>query len=151
MNENALTYMETFFMALADKTRLRLMNLMRDREICVCFFAEVLGESQPKVSRHLAYLRNAGLVDTRRDGKWIHYSIAWPDDPRQKAVLDETLEWLADKSEMRNDRVRYETICGPSESLVQIAPPTSVKRESERTVERIVPHQAHNELEEFLL
>src|SRR5690606_13665692 len=102
MNEIALTYMETFFLALADKTRLRLLNLMRGQEICVRFFTEVLGESQPKVSRHLAYLRNAGLVDTRRDGKWIHYSIAWPNDSREKAVLEETLEWLADKKEMRN-------------------------------------------------
>ena len=75
MNESALADMERFFMALADKTRLRLLNLMRDEEVCVCFFTEVLGESQPKISRHLAYLRGAGIVHARRDGKWMNYSI----------------------------------------------------------------------------
>jgi ArsR family transcriptional regulator len=80
MNENALADMETFFMALADKTRLRLLNLMRDEEVCVCFFTEVLGDSQPKISRHLAYLRNAGIVQARRDGKCMHYSIIPPGD-----------------------------------------------------------------------
>ena len=66
---------ENLFLALADKTRLRLLNLMREDEVCVCFFTEVLGDSQPKISRHLAYLRNAGLVSARRDGKWMHYSL----------------------------------------------------------------------------
>jgi ArsR family transcriptional regulator len=70
-----LREMETMFMALADKTRLRLLNLMAAEEVCVCFFTEVLGDSQPKISRHLAYLRNADLVEARRDGKWMHYSI----------------------------------------------------------------------------
>jgi ArsR family transcriptional regulator, arsenate/arsenite/antimonite-responsive transcriptional repressor len=59
MNSEMLADLEVFFMALADKTRLRLLNLMRDGEICVCFFTEVLEESQPKISRHLAYLRMA--------------------------------------------------------------------------------------------
>ena len=48
------------FAALADTTRLRLLNLMAGREVCVCYFVEILGQSQPKISRHLAYLRNAG-------------------------------------------------------------------------------------------
>ena len=68
-DKKLLAEMEILFTALADKTRLRLLNLMRVDEICVCFFVEVLGESQPKISRHLAYLRNAGIVETRRDGK----------------------------------------------------------------------------------
>ena len=67
--------METLFLALADKTRLRLLNLMREDEICVCYFTEALGESQPKISRHLAYLRNAGIVSARREGKWMNYKI----------------------------------------------------------------------------
>ncbi|HWC76710.1 MAG TPA: metalloregulator ArsR/SmtB family transcription factor, partial [Blastocatellia bacterium] len=66
---------EAFFRALADRTRLRLVNLMGDDEVCVCYFVEVIGTNQPKISRHLAYLRRAGIVDARRDGKWIHYRL----------------------------------------------------------------------------
>src|SRR5262245_41534089 len=60
---------ELFFSALADKTRLRLLNLMRDGEVCVCFFAGTLSTNNPKISRHLSYLKRAGLVEGRRDGK----------------------------------------------------------------------------------
>ena len=66
------------FAALADRTRLRLLNLMNGREVCVCYFVEILKQSQPKVSRHLAYLRRAGIVRARREGKWMHYSIERP-------------------------------------------------------------------------
>ena len=61
-NNTELNDMENLFLGLADKTRLRILNLIRDDEVCVWFFTEVLGESQPKISRHLAYLRNAGMV-----------------------------------------------------------------------------------------
>ena len=64
------------FKCLADPTRLRLVNLLRGGEICVCYFVEILSEPQPKVSRHLAYLRRAGIVDARREGKWMHYKLA---------------------------------------------------------------------------
>ena len=64
--------MARFFAALADNTRLRLLNLMAGREVCVCHFVEILGQSQPKISRHLAYLRQAGIVSARREGKWMH-------------------------------------------------------------------------------
>ena len=60
------------FAALADRTRLRLLNLMNGREVCVCYFVEILKQSQPKISRHLAYLRNAKIVSARREGKWMH-------------------------------------------------------------------------------
>ena len=60
--------LELFFAALADRTRLRLLNLMADGEVCVCFLAETLGTNDPKISRHLAYLRRADLVRSRRDG-----------------------------------------------------------------------------------
>lgn len=62
---------ELFFAALADRTRLRLINLMGADELCVCFFVEVLKTNQPKISRHLAYLRRAGLVSDRKDGKYV--------------------------------------------------------------------------------
>ena len=70
--------MERFFQALGDNTRLRLLNLMGDQEICVCYFVEILDQPQPKISRHLAYLRSAGIVAARRDGKWMHYRIVMP-------------------------------------------------------------------------
>lgn len=163
--------METFYMALADKTRLRLLNLMQDEEVCVCFFTEVLGESQPKISRHLAYLRNAGLVNARRDGKWMHYSIVEPEDDAGKAVLQSVLRWLDSRPELRVERERYKTVCCTPELLVQIArTPMNFKPASEVGAERVkedrpirkeTPPRAepdyayagdgHNEIEEFLL
>lgn len=115
MSEDFLSDMETFFLALADKTRLRLLNLMRDEEICVCFFTEVLGESQPKISRHLAYLRNAGLVEARRDGKWMHYRIVEPENKIARRVLRETLAGLKERDDMQQDYEKlYVACCGVS-------------------------------------
>ena len=98
-------------MALADKTRLRLLNLLREDEICVCFFTEVLGESQPKISRHLAYLRNAGIVEARRDGKWMHYRIVVPENPFASEVLEDTLRWLASQTAMQRDYQNLAAAC----------------------------------------
>lgn len=110
-SESFLQELEAFFLALADKTRLRLLNLMRDGEICVCFFTEVLGESQPKISRHLAYLRNAGLVEARRDGKWMHYRIIEPENEVARRVLREALEGLKVKEEMQKDYDNLSIAC----------------------------------------
>jgi ArsR family transcriptional regulator len=93
--------MQTFFTALADRTRRRILNLIRDRELCVCFFTEVLDVSQPKVSRHLAYLRNAEIVTARRDGKWMYYRIVQPDDLYAAQILHDTLDWLASQERMQ--------------------------------------------------
>jgi ArsR family transcriptional regulator len=103
--------MELLFRALADRTRLRLLNLLAAGEVCVCFFVEVLGESQPKISRHLAYLRRAGVVAARRDGKWMHYRIAEPPDAHAARVFAEVMAWLGEEREMQKDRARMETIC----------------------------------------
>jgi ArsR family transcriptional regulator, arsenate/arsenite/antimonite-responsive transcriptional repressor len=86
---------ELLFRALADPTRLRLIHLMGDEEVCVCSFVETLKTNQPKVSRHLAYLRRAGLVTTRRDGKWIHYRLVEPSDPCAAKIFREVRAWLA--------------------------------------------------------
>ena len=94
---------ERFFQALADNTRLRLLNLMGEQEICVCYFVEVLGQPQPKISRHLAYLRNAGLVVARREGKWMHYRIERPNDAGAIAILETTLSSLKADREMQRD------------------------------------------------
>lgn len=103
MNIKFLLNLETFFMALADKTRLRILSLLREREISVGFFSEVLGESQPKISRHLAYLRNAGLVDVRRDGKCMHYRLVHPHDEYAAQILEDTLNWLYSDEEIQED------------------------------------------------
>lgn len=99
------------FSALADRTRLRVLNLLKAGELCVCYFVELLGESQPKISRHLAYLRRAGVVSARRDGKWIHYSLAKPADPAVAGVLESTLSALERDKQMQRDRSALERVC----------------------------------------
>ncbi len=103
--------MVALFNALGDPTRLRLLNLMRGGEICVCFFVEILGEPQSKISRHLAYLRRNGLVEARRQAKWMHYRIARPADPDVAAVLDAVLAWMADDAALAADRTNLVTVC----------------------------------------
>src|ERR1700752_2182733 len=93
--------LDLLFRALADPTRLRLLNLIADREICVCYLVEILRISQPKVSRHLAYLRRAGIVASRREGKWMHYRLRAPDDEAAAAVLREALRRLQPMPAMR--------------------------------------------------
>lgn len=75
------------FKAFADETRMRILNLVAQRERCVCEFQEILRLPQPKISRHLAYLRRSGLLVARREGKWIHYSLAEP----KSSVLESLL------------------------------------------------------------
>ncbi|HEX3247984.1 MAG TPA: metalloregulator ArsR/SmtB family transcription factor [Pyrinomonadaceae bacterium] len=102
---------ELFFRALADRTRLRLLNLMGAEEVCVCFFVEILKTNQPKISRHLAYLRRAGIVGVRREGQWVHYRVVEPADTSAARVLKEVLSWLANDQEMQRDRERLIKVC----------------------------------------
>lgn len=111
-----------FFQALADPTRLRLIHLMGDDEICVCFLVEVLQTNQPKISRHLAYLRDAGVVEARRDGKWMHYRLVEPPDTEAARVFREIRDWLARDPEMQRDRLRLTNIC------CAIMPPVHLQR-----------------------
>jgi ArsR family transcriptional regulator len=84
---------------------------MTGGEICVCYFVEVLEEGQPKISRHLAYLRRAGIVAARRDGKWMHYRLERPVDAGLNAVLDAALRAAADDREMQRDRLALQRAC----------------------------------------
>ena len=147
MNNKFLFEMETFFLALADKTRLRLLNLMREDEVCVCFFTEVLNESQPKVSRHLAYLRNSGIVIARREGKWMNYRITKPENENAMQVLNDTLEWLASQEEMQNDYNKLAAACCSPEMPITItrAPKPNILPKVDVSV------QAREEIETFLL
>jgi ArsR family transcriptional regulator len=125
---------ELFFQALGDNTRLRLLNLMGEQEICVCFFVEILGQGQPKISRHLAYLRRAGIVEARRDGKWMHYRIVMPPNVGASQVLRQTLAWLKDDRSMQADSSRLsKACCSPAKFVaLQGAPlPTPVTLEAQ--------------------
>jgi ArsR family transcriptional regulator len=118
------------FAALSDRTRLRLLNLMDGREVCVCYFVEILGQSQPKISRHLAYLRKAGVVAARREGKWMHYKIVVPSHLGAARILRETLTALRVEKSMRADLARFgQACCAPrTTSALEGAPlPTPVE------------------------
>lgn len=115
MENNELTETENLFLALADKTRLRIVNLMRGGEVCVNLFSDVLIMSQPKISRHLAYLRNAGVVSTRRHGKWVYYRIDSSISSGATRVLNETLDWLASQNAMQTDYERLTELNGYEE------------------------------------
>jgi ArsR family transcriptional regulator len=123
---------DLLFRALADPTRLRLLNLIADREICVCYFVEILGISQPKISRHLAYLRRAGIAAARRQGRWMHYRLVVPRDVVASSILKETLKHLRGRADMRRDFGMLDSACcdpgefalpekAPQPSLVAIA------------------------------
>jgi ArsR family transcriptional regulator len=111
---------ELFFRALADRTRLRLLNLLGTDEVCVCFFVEILKTNQPKISRHLAYLRRAGIVGARREGQWIHYRVVEPADTGAAQVLKDVMSWLASDQEMQRDRERLVKVCGAPQLPISI-------------------------------
>jgi len=108
-----LTEMERLFKALADPTRLRILGLLLTGEVCVCHIHESLRIQQPKASRHLAYLRRAGLVDTRRDGLWIHYRLAVSDDPVVRIIQQAVAQSLrhVEAIERDADRLQKKTGC----------------------------------------
>lgn len=108
---NTRVDLELFFRALADRTRLRLINLIGDDEVCVCFLVEIIGVNQPKISRHLAYLRRAGIVASRRDGKWMHYRLQIPSNSYAASVLREVRTWLTNERSTNADRQRLVKVC----------------------------------------
>lgn len=123
---------DRFFQALGDNTRLRLLNLMGEKEVCVCYFVEVLDSPQPKISRHLAYLRSAGIVAARREGKWMHYRIVMPPHIGAAQTLKQTLAWLKEDKPMQADRARLtKACCSPSKyASLEGAPLPSTFRET---------------------
>ena len=142
-----LTEMENLFLALADKTRLRILNLMRHEEVCVCFFSAALSESQPKISRHLAYLRNASLVTARREGKWMHYKIQLPDDIFAAEMVQRVLDWAQSKEEMQKDYENLIKVCCSAEvpTTIMRAPKPDVSAKTNMFREQ------REELDTFLL
>ena len=119
-----LTQLERVFKALADATRLRILRLLMAGEVCVCDIHDTLKIPQAKASRHLAYLRRAGLVNTRREGLWIHYKLAKPVDPIVAAIEDATTHVLGHIESLKKDAERFEKrtgCCLPSHGTTSLA------------------------------
>jgi ArsR family transcriptional regulator len=112
--------MEQFFRVLADRTRLRLLNLVNGQEVCVCYFIEILDLPQSTISRHLAYLRRAGLVQSRREGKWMHYRLTVPKQAGVQAVLREVLKTFQADKQMERDRARLNRACCAPQKFVRL-------------------------------
>ena len=106
--DSRLASMERLFQALGDVTRLRILGLLLTGEVCVCHIHESLKVSQPKASRHLAYLRRAGLVETRREGLWIHYRLADGPDPVVAAVKQAVTHALGHVPGVQRDAQRLQ-------------------------------------------
>ncbi len=111
---------EDLFKALADRTRLRLVSLIGDSEVCVCFLVAILNTSQPKISRHLAYLRRAQIVAARREGKWIHYRLVEPPDEHAARIFREVRASLAEHPELQRDREKLMQVCCATQLPVQL-------------------------------
>lgn len=107
-----IAQMEALFQALADATRLRILGLLLAGEVCVCDIHESLRIPQPKASRHLAYLRRSGLVNTRRQGLWIHYRLAKVSDPVMAALVDAVKRALTHVESVHTDGVRLQRRTG---------------------------------------
>lgn len=107
--DKQLASLETMFKALADITRLRILGLLLAGEVCVCDIHDSLALPQPKVSRHLAYLRRAGLVEARKEGLWVHYRLATLRDPVMQALLDAVGHAISHLESGTRDRRRLAT------------------------------------------
>jgi len=101
------------FRALGDETRLRIIALLAHGELCVCHIEKALELSQPNVSRQLGILRAAGVVDARRDGSWMYYSLAPQEHDSVKAVLDELVARFGAERAIRADHAKLRKSCGP--------------------------------------
>jgi ArsR family transcriptional regulator len=108
----AVDELEKLFKALADKTRLRILALLGNNEVCVCHLHDTLGLPQPTVSRHLAYLRKCGLVTARRDGVWMHYRVSSTVSPVVQGVITATVDALRGLPATTQDRKLFQRAFG---------------------------------------
>ena len=114
--------MERLFQALGDATRLRILGLLLTGEVCVCDIHDSLKISQPKASRHLAYLKRAGLVDVRREGLWMYYRLAQNSDPLVETMRLAVTHTLAHIEGVRRDAGRLQKRNGCCLPVVAGAP-----------------------------
>jgi ArsR family transcriptional regulator, arsenate/arsenite/antimonite-responsive transcriptional repressor len=108
----AVDELESLFRALADRTRLRILALLGNNEVCVCHIHDSLGIPQPTVSRHLAYLRKSGLVAARRDGVWMHYQVSRSLSPVVRDVVAATVDALQQLPATAQDRKQFQRSFG---------------------------------------
>jgi ArsR family transcriptional regulator len=101
------------FKALADEDRVRIVALLTHGELCVCHIEEALGQAQPSVSRHLAMLRAASVVESRRDGNWVYYRLATQTDPDCRRQLRALVGAFAKSETLRRDVARLIKVKGP--------------------------------------
>jgi len=112
MTDRHISTIERLFQALGDATRLRILGLLSTGEVCVCHIHETLRVSQPKASRHLAYLRRAGLVETRRQGLWVYYRLAEARDPVEGTIRQAVTHALGHLEAVRRDAHRLQKKTG---------------------------------------
>ncbi len=112
--DKPLQSIDRVFKALADPTRVRILGLLAAGEVCVCHLHESLRLSQPLVSRHLAYLRRAGLVETRKEGLWVHYRLAPVGDDVTQTLLDAVYHCVGHLAIVAEDGKRLEKKTGCS-------------------------------------
>jgi ArsR family transcriptional regulator len=110
--DKRLQALDRVFKALADATRLRILGLLLTGEVCVCHIHESLRIPQPKASRHLAYLRKAGLVEARREGLWMHYRIAELPDPILASIVETVRHALTHLDGIHRDADRLQKRTG---------------------------------------
>lgn len=94
------------FAAFSDATRLRILHLLRAGELCVGDLVTILEMPQPTISRHLAYLRRSALVETRKSGLWMYYSLAAAKSDFHRKLLECLSACFADVPELKNDAAR---------------------------------------------
>jgi ArsR family transcriptional regulator, arsenate/arsenite/antimonite-responsive transcriptional repressor len=154
MNEE-LIQIEHLFLAFADKTRLQLLYLLREGEMSVNELAQALDAGQPKVSRHLAYLRTLNMVTTRRAGKSIYYKLAVPVNRFAATVVDETIDWLDSFSESHGRRTRPKPDMHQTVQLPVAEPLVTYEQQSEQPDEAEPassgPARVEEEMEVYLL
>jgi ArsR family transcriptional regulator len=118
-NTVTIDTLEQTYKALADRNRLRILALLVDGEVCVCHIHDTLRLPQPTASRHLAYLRRAGLVTARRDGTWMHYRMAPDLHPVITGIIQTAGHAMSHVAGIERDRQRFEKQAGKRLAVVQ--------------------------------
>jgi len=107
------------FRAFSDRTRLRILHLLKSGELCVCDLVRVIGVPQPKISRHLAYLRKARLVTARKEGLWMYYKLSPAQNEFHRKLLECLTCCFGDVPELARDARRLKKTCGPDGSCCE--------------------------------
>ena len=120
-----MKHLTTLFRSLSDEARLRILNLLFESgELCVCDIESTLGFTQTKVSRHAGYLKRAGLIKDRKQGRWVLYSIAEPRTEEQRAIIKSVREILQSHKKAQKDshRLRKNVQDGCCATFVVVKP-----------------------------